>query len=37
MIVEVRVRDESALIQSVADIPAVTFSSLVSHDGEVTF
>ena len=37
MIVEVRVQDESGLVQAVADIPSVSFSSLVSHDGEVTF
>ncbi|MBE6968825.1 MAG: DUF4956 domain-containing protein [Ruminococcaceae bacterium] len=37
MVMELRVKDESGLIQAVADIPAVSFSSLLAHDGEVTF
>lgn len=37
MIIEVRVKEEAELVQSVSGIEAVTGVSLISHDGEVTF
>lgn len=36
MLIEVRVKHERELLQAVADLPAVTHSSLIAHDGEVT-
>lgn len=36
MLIEVNVKEESELIQAVAEISSVTYSSLVAHDGEVT-
>ena len=36
MLIEVRVKNERELIQAVANIPAVTYSSLIAQDGEVT-
>ena len=36
LLIEVRVKDESALIHAVATISAVTYTSLIAHDGEVT-
>lgn len=37
MLIEVHVKEESELIQAVAGMSSVTYSSLVAHDGEVTF
>ena len=37
MVIEVRVKEESALLKAIADIPAIESSSLLSHDGEATF
>lgn len=37
MIVEVRVKEEAKLIETVSGIPSVLSVSLISHDGEVTF
>lgn len=37
MIVEVRVKEESALIKEVCALPVVQSASLIAHDGEVTF
>ena len=36
MLIEVHVKEESELIQAVASMDAVTYTSLVAHDGEVT-
>lgn len=36
MIIEIRTRDHTALIQQMAEVPSVVRCSLVSHDGEVT-
>lgn len=36
MLIEVRVKKESELIQAVAGLSSVTYSSLIAHDGEVT-
>ncbi len=37
MIIEVRVKEESELVQSIMNINTVTAATLMSHDGEVTF
>lgn len=37
MIIEVRVKDGSTLLEKIGEISAVSRCSLVSHDGEVTF
>lgn len=37
MIIEVRVKEESKLVQDIMNVKAVTAASLMSHDGEVTF
>lgn len=37
MVIEVRVREDSQLIAGVSAISSVTRTSLISHDGEVTF
>ena len=37
MVVEVRVSEESSLVNEISDISSVISSSLLSHDGEVTF
>lgn len=37
LIVEVRVKEEAKLIETVSGIPSVSAVSLISHDGEVTF
>lgn len=37
MVVEVRIKDDSACIKELIDIPEVTSASILNHDGEVTF
>lgn len=37
MIIEVRVKEESKLVQDIMKVKTVTAASLMSHDGEVTF
>ncbi|MBD5134477.1 MAG: DUF4956 domain-containing protein [Lachnospiraceae bacterium] len=37
MIIEVRVKEESKLVQDIMKVNTVTAASLMSHDGEVTF
>ena len=37
MVVELRVKDESALVSEVAALEGMTGASLIAHDGEVTF
>ena len=37
MIIEVRVKEETDLVQSIMSINTVTAATLMSHDGEVTF
>lgn len=37
MIIEIRVKDSTALMDKIAGIPSVVRCSLVNHDGEVTF
>lgn len=37
MIIEVRVKNSTALLSEIADIPSVVRCSVVNHDGEVTF
>jgi len=36
MLIEVRVKKESELIQTVANLPGVTYTALIAQDGEVT-
>ena len=37
MVVEVRVKEESAFVKEVSGLDRVQAVSLISHDGEVTF
>lgn len=37
MVIEIRVKEDSQLIGAVSSLPSVTRTSLISHDGEVTF
>ena len=37
MVVELRVKDESALVSEVAALEGMIGASLIAHDGEVTF
>ena len=37
MIVEVKVKDESAFVKEVCALDTVQSASLIAHDGEVTF
>ena len=37
LVVELRVKDESGLIQEVAGLKGMISASLIAHDGEVTF
>ena len=37
LIVEVRVKDEKGLIAAVSAVEGVEYTSLIAHDGEVTF
>lgn len=37
MIVELKTKDEGALIEKVLAIPAVESATLMTHDGEVTY
>ena len=37
MIVEVRVKEESAFVKEVCALDSVQTASLIAHDGEVTF
>ena len=37
MIVELKTKDESALMEKVLAIPAVESATLMTHDGEITY
>ena len=37
MVVEVRVKEESAFVKEVSAVDTVLSASLIAHDGEVTF
>lgn len=37
LVIEVRVKDDAPLVQEIAELNAVTSSSLLAHDGEVTY